>query len=189
MKSCTYCGKEYPEEASVCSIDGRPLHAVIPRPPIQTDPSVAPTPFAPAQPSVADRQCIIDDEHVKLLSVFHFVVGGLAFCGLVFLFLHYCLFSTVFSNPDIWKGQPNVPQLPKDFFKAFVWFYLFIGAILAIACTLNLLSGFFLRQRRHRTFSIVVGGLNCLQIPVGTILGVFTIIVLSRNSVREEYAS
>lgn len=31
------------------------------------------------------------------------------------------------------------------------------------------------------------GSLNCLQIPFGTILGVFTILVMSRNSVRAAY--
>ena len=25
MKKCTYCGKEYPEGAEVCAIDGQPL--------------------------------------------------------------------------------------------------------------------------------------------------------------------
>ena len=177
MKSCTYCGKEYPDEASVCAIDGESLQTVIPTSPAQ------------ARLPVSDQQRIIDGEHIKLLSIFHFIVAGLAFCGVGFLLLHYCLMNRVFANPDIWKSQPNAPQLPKDFFKVFVWFYVFMGAIFVSACILNLLSGFFLRQRRHRTFSMVVGGLNCLQIPFGTILGVFTIVVLSRNSVRDTYVA
>ncbi|MCX6922874.1 MAG: hypothetical protein NT154_06635 [Verrucomicrobia bacterium] len=36
-------------------------------------------------------------------------------------------------------------------------------------------------------FSLMIGGLNCLQIPFGSALGVFTIIVLSRDSVRDLY--
>jgi hypothetical protein len=176
MKQCTYCGKEYSDEASVCAIDGQPLKDVLPAPP------------ASPPPTVGEKQQIIDGEHIKLLSIFHFVVAGLAFLGIAFLFLHYFMMSSVFSNPDMWKSQNNnAPPFPKDFLKTFIWFYFFMGAIFGTACILNLLSGFFLRQRRHRTFSIVVGGLNCLQIPFGTILGVFTIIVLSRNSVRERY--
>jgi hypothetical protein len=34
MKQCTYCGKEYPDEASVCAIDGEPLRDVTPQLPI-----------------------------------------------------------------------------------------------------------------------------------------------------------
>ncbi len=29
MKSCTYRGKEYPDEASFCATDGQPLRSVI----------------------------------------------------------------------------------------------------------------------------------------------------------------
>ena len=176
MKKCPYCGKEYPDESSFCASDGQPLQPVVP------------APSATAPPPVGERQRIIDGEHIKLLSVFHFVVAGLALVGVGFLLVHYLLMRTVFANPDLFKGQPNAPQLPKDFFKMFIWFYIFMGAVFLSACILNLLSGFFLRQRRHRTFSMVVGGLNCLQIPFGTVLGIFTIIVLSRPSVRETYA-
>ena len=29
MKSCTYCGKQYPDEALVCAVDGQPLKHVL----------------------------------------------------------------------------------------------------------------------------------------------------------------
>jgi len=33
MKSCTYCGRAHPDEASVCAIDGQPLQpAILPKP-------------------------------------------------------------------------------------------------------------------------------------------------------------
>jgi hypothetical protein len=34
---------------------------------------------------------------------------------------------------------------------------------------------------------MVVAGINCLHIPLGIVLGVFTIIILVRDSVRELY--
>ena len=51
------------------------------------------------------------------------------------------------------------------------------------------MSGFFLRQRRRRTFSLVMAGINCMNMPLGTVLGVFTVIVLLRESVRQAYAA
>ena len=67
------------------------------------------------------------------------------------------------------------------------WFYLVL-ALWCMACAiLNLLTGIFLRTRKYRTFSFVVAALNCLQIPIGTVLGIFTIVVLARDSVRELY--
>ncbi len=39
MKRCTYCGKEYPDEASTCAIDGEPLAKFPPEPePVKVDP-------------------------------------------------------------------------------------------------------------------------------------------------------
>jgi hypothetical protein len=105
-----------------------------------------------------------DREHIKLLAIFHFVFAGLAFVGIGFLCVHYVIMHTVYSNPDMWKSQPQT--MPKAFLDAFIWFYLFMGIILLTGLVLNVLSGFFLLQRRNRVFSLVIGGLNCLQIPV-----------------------
>jgi hypothetical protein len=126
-----------------------------------------------------------DLEHVRLLSIFHFVIAGLTVVGIAFLWVHYFMMHTIFSNPDAWKGQ-NAP--PKGFLDAFIWFYLFMGVIFLIAFVLNLLSGFFLWYKKHRMFSLVIAAIDCIQIPIGTALGIFTILVLSRDSVRELYS-
>jgi len=178
MKKCTYCGKEYPDEASICANDAQPLRDV-----------AAPSPpTAPSIP-VSETREIIDSEHIRLLAIFHFILAGLSLVGIAFLCFHYLIMSTVFANPDLWRSQRNGPPFPKDFFKVFIWFYIFFGFIIGTACVLNLLSALFLRQRKHRIFSMVVGGLNCIQIPLCTGLGIFTIIVLSRKSVREKYGA
>jgi outer membrane lipoprotein-sorting protein len=155
------------------------VRAVVNRPP--PAPSTLPPDVATHNQQRRDR------EHVKLLAIFHFVFAGLAFVGIGFLGVHYAIMHTVFSNPDIWKSQPQVMP-PKAFLDAFIWFYLFMGVLLLTGLVLNVLSGLFLLQKRNRLFSIIIGGLNCLQIPFGTALGVFTILVLSRDSVRQLYA-
>ena len=45
----------------------------------------------------------------------------------------------------------------------------------------------FLKQRRNYMFSFIFACLACAALPFGTILGVFTIIVLSRPTVKETY--
>ena len=67
------------------------------------------------------------------------------------------------------------------------WFYAIFAVLLTGGGLANLLSGIFIRRRQHRLFSIVVGAINCIQIPIGTVLGIFTIVVLSRDSVQEIY--
>lgn len=42
-------------------------------------------------------------------------------------------------------------------------------------------------RRRNRTFSQVVAALNCLNIPFGIALGIFTFVVVADPEVRAEY--
>jgi hypothetical protein len=128
-----------------------------------------------------------DAEHLKLLTVFHFVIAGLSVLGLGFLFLHYFLMHTIFGNPKFFQDQNNGGPQPQEIFAIFQWFYVVFGVVTMAIGIGNLLSGFCLRARKSRTFSLVIAGLNCVIMPFGTILGVFTLIVLTRDSVRGLY--
>jgi hypothetical protein len=131
----------------------------------------------------------IDTDHLNLLSVFHFVGAGFACLGILFLMVHFAFMHFVFTNPALWQNQKGPPPPPGFFqmFNIFIFFYLFAGLLLVASAILNVLSGIFLRIRKYRTFSFVVAGINCLHIPLGTVLGIFTIVVLCRESVRELY--
>ncbi|MCX6865504.1 MAG: hypothetical protein NTV46_04670 [Verrucomicrobia bacterium] len=127
-----------------------------------------------------------DADHLKLLAVFHYVVAGFAFLGIGFLLLHYTMMNHIMFNPRMWENQKGGPP-PQEFFAFFKWFYLIFGALLILGSVCNLLSGLWINARRNRMFSLVVAGINCFQVPLGTALGVFTIIVLMRDSVRDLY--
>lgn len=139
----------------------------------------------------------VDIAHLNLLSVFHFVGAGFSFLGLGFLFLHYLFFRLVFvvpfkaamSDPKMFQGTNAVPapRPPSWILDLFHWFYV-LGALVLIGfAVVNVISALNLRARRNRNFSMVVAGLNCIHIPIGTVLGVFTLVVLSRPSVEELY--
>lgn len=125
--------------------------------------------------------------HLRLLAIFHFVIAGFAVLGIAFLFLHYSLMHAMLTNPDMWKNQQNHGPPPEQFMAIFVWFYVVMGGIFVVAGIGNLLSGLFMQKGKNRIFSLVVAGFNVLQFPFGTVLGVFTFIVLLRDSVREAY--
>ncbi len=129
---------------------------------------------------------MIDASHLKLLAIFHFVFAGLTLLGLGFLFLHWWFMHAIMENPEMWKNQQGGPP-PKEFIALFKWVYLFFGTGIVLTGVANTISGWSLMARRNRTFSLVVAGLNCMAFPFGTALGVFTFIVLLRDSVRELY--
>jgi hypothetical protein len=128
----------------------------------------------------------VDVDHLNLLSIFYFVTAALAFLSIFFFIGYYEFMHFIFTNPDMWKNQKGGPP-PREIFDMVKWVFVVGGFFSVIAGVLNLMSGLFLRQRKHRTFSLIIAALNCLQIPLGTALGVFTIIVLVRPSVVQIY--
>jgi hypothetical protein len=54
---------------------------------------------------------------------------------------------------------------------------------LMAACTL--FAGYNLSKKRRYLFCFVIACICCASIPLGTILGVFTIVVLARPGVKE----
>jgi hypothetical protein len=144
----------------------------------------------PALP-VSDK----DTEDVHLLGIFHFIMAGLGVIGILFLFFHYAMMSMVMNNPQIqqqMRQQQNGQALPFDpqlFFHWFRWFYVLVGAWGVVSIVLNLVAGFMLRGFTGRMFIFVVACINCINLPFGTVLGIFTLIVLTRDSVRLRFAS
>jgi len=136
------------------------------------------------RPSIDQRT--VDTTHVNLLSVLHFVGAGLALLGLGFILVHYAMMSTVMNHPVMLARNPGEGP-PPGFFDVFKWFYLVFGGWYALSLVGNLMAGIYLRARKHRTFCIAVAAVNCLHLPLGTILGIFTIIVLVRDSVRTAF--
>ena len=125
-----------------------------------------------------------DEEHLKLLAIFHYVLGGMmalfACFGLI-----YVIMGLVFSMmpASAWnQGQGGPP--PALFGLIFVFVG---GGIFALGCTVGGLiayAGRCINRRRHHTFCLVMAAIACLWVPIGTVLGVLTIIVLSRPSVK-----
>ena len=93
-------------------------------------------------------------------------------------------------TPDLVPPIPPQPELPIEmeaFFGLFKWFYLLAGLLMVGHLVLNLFTGLGLLKYRLRPLSFVTAGINCLSFPLGTVLGVFTFIVLGRETVAESY--
>lgn len=153
----------------------------------QGPPTPPPTLPPSPQPYLRDQRQV-DADHLNLLAVFHMVGAGLALIGMLFLFGHYLLINTLISSPGAFRtGGSDAGPSPEVFFSAFRWFYLVFGIWLLISLVLNVKAWIDLRARKNRTFCLVVAGFNCLHVPLGTVLGVFTLVVLSRRSVAEVF--
>jgi hypothetical protein len=124
-----------------------------------------------------------DESQLNLLSIFYYIFAGLGLLGGCFLVGHWWLMHALMTG----KLGTNADAPPPEAMAIMQFMYVVIGFFMVVATTLNVLTAVFLRRRKHRMFSMVVAGLNCLQFPFGTVLGVFTFVVLMRESVREGY--
>jgi hypothetical protein len=119
-----------------------------------------------------------------LLAIFHYIVAGLA-ALFSFFPLFYAAFGVLMlylaAHPGSQKGEPP-PAFLGWIMIAFGSFMFLVGEALA---TCILLSGRFIARHRRYWFVFVMACIQCLFFPFGIILGVFTIIVLSRSSVKE----
>jgi hypothetical protein len=126
-----------------------------------------------------------DQDHLNLLSIFHFVNAGLSLMGGAFFVLFFVMTGAMIHNAPHSSGPQNQP--PPELIPIIGLMILFMAALVLASAIVNLLSGIFIRKRKHHVFSLIVAGFNCLHFPLGTALGVFTFVVLLRDSVQRLY--
>lgn len=125
-----------------------------------------------------------DEEHLRLLSIFHYVSGGLTAFVACFPLLHVGMGLILAFSPETFtQGDVNNPPPAwlGLFFAVVGGFFVLAGWTLAV---LKFVAGRSLARRRRRTFCVVVACICCILPPLGTILGVFTLVVLNRPSVK-----
>ena len=131
------------------------------------------------------RQSIIDQEHLKILQITYLVSAGVSaffsLFGLLYAFMGL-FFGSIIAAAPVRPGQEPPPAFLGLFFGAFGFFFF---VLLMAGGILKFLAYRKLKERRSRTFCMVVAGITCLSIPYGTLLGIFTFMVLSRPSVME----
>lgn len=118
-------------------------------------------------------------EDLRLLSIFHWVLAGVATLFSALPVLYLAMGVAVLHGRF---GDQRAPPQPFGwvmiaFGTAFIVMGLGYAAVVAYA-------GRCLARTRHWTFVIVVAALSCAFFPFGTALGVFTIIVVSRPEVK-----
>ena len=115
----------------------------------------------------------------------YYIFGGLGVFGglfpLIYVAMGVVFLSGSFGPPERAGGGGPPPEIG--------WFFIVIGGMVSLLiwtmAALNLFVGYNLSQKKRYLFCFVMACLCCISIPLGTILAVFTIVVLARPSVKE----
>jgi len=125
-----------------------------------------------------------DTEQLNLLAIFHYVVAGLA-ALFSFFPLIYAAVGAIFIFAEQHGTAKPDEELPPEFLG---WIFAVAGSLLfvigVVLAICILLAGRSLALRKRYSFALVIACVECLFVPFGTILGVFSIVTLSREPVR-----
>jgi len=125
-----------------------------------------------------------DDSQLRLLSIFHYVVAGLTALGSLFPVIHLVLGIAMLGG--LADGADRAAdRLFGLVFIAVALLLIVLGMAMAAALAW---AGRNLARRRRHTACLVVAGLACMLVPFGTVLGVFTLVVLCRPAVKAQFA-
>jgi hypothetical protein len=140
-----------------------------------------------------------DREHLGALSIGHFILAGIAILGGIPTLIYGVAASKLVDElgsdftmamgqvPAQGGGSPlpaNPDALLQDFNTLLVTAIVGGLVIAIVSCVHLVVVGVQIRQRKWWTFCYLTGWGECLMFPFGTILGIFTIIVLGRPSVK-----
>ncbi len=128
-----------------------------------------------------------DQDYLNLLSIFHYIVGGIAVLFSFLPLIHIILGTLFLFIPERFSDLGH----PLPCFLGWIFIIVGVGCMLVglTFAVCMILTGRYLARHKHYIFCLVIASLNCLFMPFGTILGVFTIVVLTRPSIKALFYS
>lgn len=136
-----------------------------------------------------------NEQYLKILSAFHYALGGLSALVACFPIIHLVVGLGMLGFgfiPIAAGGEEPTSFLPFFFpFSLVGLVFVFVAATIillgwAYAICL-IIAGRSLATRQRYTFCMVIAGIACAFAPFGTVLGVFTIVTLIQPAVKEMF--
>jgi hypothetical protein len=134
---------------------------------------------------VENRLSKEDEDGLRLLSLGHYIIAGFETLAGFLPSFHLAMGIWLLTS-DLARSKSGGPAaLFGGFFTLIAVTWMLVAWSLA---TCLVIAGRSLADRKRRTFCLVVAGAEAmLCVPFGTVLGMFTIIVLLRPAVRDVF--
>lgn len=120
-----------------------------------------------------------DERVLDLLGVFHYVVGALMILGASIFLIHMAMGVAMVTGQFPEKDGP--PQIMGWMFIALPALVILVGWTLA---AFIIYAGKSLRNRTRHGLCLAMAGIECIFMPFGTVLGIFTLVTLMKEDVR-----
>lgn len=160
-------------------------------------------------PLPQSEEIIITKERLRLLAWGYYISGGLGIFFACFFLIYALMFGAMsFVEPSEWsssqsqgeeyqtlnidsknKNQTDRPSEgpPVILFRIFAVGMLGATAMGWLLGGLTIYAGYSIQKRRNRLFTNIMAAYNAIWIPYGTLLAVFTFIVVNSNAAIRLY--
>ena len=142
-------------------------------------PTVPPPVSAPGS-ITPQTQAIQDAEHLRVLSICYYILAGLEALGGFFPALYFCGGCALIGI----GASHHHGGGPAGLGLLMVLFGSCVSILIWAQAALNFAAARGLAHRHSRTIIFIAAALNCLHVPLGLALGVFTFLVMGRPSVQ-----
>ena len=124
-----------------------------------------------------------DIKHLDLLSLFHYIFGGITALTSCLPVIHVIVGFSMVSGKLFEESNGAAPP------PFMGWIFVIFGTVFIVmglsAAVCMIVAGGKLKRHKNRVFCMVVAGIECMYMPLGTVLGVFTLIALNKESIQE----
>lgn len=122
-----------------------------------------------------------DESNLRLLSIFHYVYAGLLGLVMLFFSIYVILGVAMIAAPGSGGHGAVVGG------GVILAFGLLVMGVIGAKVVVLIMAARSLVERTRHTLCVVAAVLSCLAMPLGTILGVFTLVMLFKPQVKAEF--
>lgn len=134
-----------------------------------------------------DTSADVTVHDLKVLSIGYYIQGGIVGCYSLVMLAYAGFIGAVFVSAGAeQRGHLGLPPILIPIVIAIVAIVILLGLTFALCL---LISGHWLTRHRNTIFIQIVAAVNCLLIPYGTVLGIFTFLVLHRPVARQLFSA
>ena len=137
-----------------------------------------PNPYRPQGPPPMGAS--EDESSLRTLSILHYIYGAMVSlaAGIGVLYMGLGIFMAT-------SGTAAESAAAGTAIAA-------VGAVIVVlvgaSAALHLYAGYCLGKRKHHTLCLVAACMSLLAVPLGTVLGIFTLIVLTKPHVKQWFS-
>lgn len=142
--------------------------------------SIAPPPLPKPGYDLA-AQMARDLSDLSILSVLFWLDAGLQVLGVGFL----AALTMMGMNEEAANNAAGQASTDAVSGQLVIWMLGAMTLLAGVMLLLKILCAYGIGQRRFRTLCLVISTINCVAVPIGTVLGIYSLMVLMRPSVAE----